>query len=741
MRSTLIYSLAFFLLPGLAGAAADPDSALEVNPEKGIVLMGYEPWFGPKGVYYANAPHQPTLSSASTAAVGRTGYDSSDEAIIKKHAAWFAEAGVDAILMDHTNGGGCTFGDVAKYCPEPATQAHFRAIRDNVSAIYKNVAANKLAIKIVPMLSGEDNVVEPNADGETSWEKELRFYVELQEKYPQLSVLYGHQPLVVVFTGAAQDVSESAPWRKMQKLADQKFAGKFTLRFMAGYVGQQPQLLKPKTGAAGLPEAAIPFWNWIERYKPDHNLLPAYVRDATGRVEAFTAQLMSPPDNSDGVKGWKNADGTYHPQLAPRLGGQTFRDWMKLAKELRPTFLVINQWNCFCEGSDGGVDYETTNDFEPSSKGSGNFELLKEELSAYRNPPAAPEPGFYITSNGAVYASNGSDICSFADPATFTALTGLTGMGSVKKVEDRALTGVPNSGTCTASRAADFAPAGLFMTKDGAVYNSNGIAFCGFPDPATYMRLTGRKNMNGIPKLSNPPKRLHHDGVCFDANERAPAGSPAGTGATGADPTVSAKVDPSTPSSLEKGFYITPEGAVYASDGKDFCSISSPAMFTSQTGQRNMDSVRKVTGSFLARYKNAGECSGDRAADFMPAGLFMTLDGAVFNSNGLSYCGYPDPASYTRLTGRRNMDGIPMLASAPTRLQNDGPCQGATVVSEGSYTGLFMTSLGSVYNSDGKSICGFPDPVTYVMLTGRQNMDGLPVHEVPPGLVNAGTCK
>ncbi|RZA00669.1 MAG: hypothetical protein EOP11_18045, partial [Proteobacteria bacterium] len=172
-----------------------PDEPLQVNAGDNIVLMGYEPWFGPKGVYYGNAPHQPKLKSANTTAIGLKGYDSADEKIIFQHAAWLKEAGVHAILLDHSNGTACTFGD-GRFCSEKpeevaAGKAHFGKIKDNITAIFKRLAAGSVPLKIVPLLGGgEPTALEPNADGITSLEKQINFYLDLFAKHPGLSVQY-----------------------------------------------------------------------------------------------------------------------------------------------------------------------------------------------------------------------------------------------------------------------------------------------------------------------------------------------------------------------------------------------------------------------------------------------------------------------------------------------------------------------------------------------------------------------
>jgi hypothetical protein len=66
-----------------------------------------------------------------------------------------------------------------------------------------------------------------------------------------------------------------------------------------------------------------------------------------------------------------------------------------------------------------------------------------------------------------------------------------------------------------------------------------------------------------------------------------------------------------------------------------------------------------------------GICRGS-----IPEGLFTVAGVTVYYSNGTHYCGFPTMDLYERITGHRDIAGLPDYPAVPASLIFDGVCQG-----------------------------------------------------------------
>ena len=65
-------------------------------------------------------------------------------------------------------------------------------------------------------------------------------------------------------------------------------------------------------------------------------------------------------------------------------GYDTFDAFMTYAKQLKPIFLIIHQFNEFAS-PDEGFDANTNDDIEPANLwGRGDLKIIKEEIKTYR---------------------------------------------------------------------------------------------------------------------------------------------------------------------------------------------------------------------------------------------------------------------------------------------------------------------------------------------------------------------
>jgi hypothetical protein len=116
----------------------------------------------------------------------------------------------------------------------------------------------------------------------------------------------------------------------------------------------------------------------------------------------------------------------------------------------------------------------------------------------------------------------------------------------------------------------------------------------------------------------------------------------------------------------------------------------------------------------------------------VPPGLFVT-DGGVFMSNGSHFCGFDGSESLQEIVGVTQLGGVPRYGSRPAQMVYDGFC---------SLPATPFVSGSGVYASNGVGhYCWFPDWTTFVAITGRTSVAGLPTYpHIPAGMVADGPC-
>jgi hypothetical protein len=395
---------ALFLGTTLASAA--PPGPLIVTGNSHVIVMEYEAWFGPKAATFQGSSALPLLQSPDMQSVGG-GYDSADPAIIKQHVAWLENLGVDAAISEITNNVSCIFNSewfVKKYIRNctPSFRAYNQNIRDNTGNLYPAWSNLGTHLKLIPLLGGIDgNVLTKDKDGKTAFEKEVEYFGARMRQYPDRQVIYQGKPLMLIFLGAAQDPDPADHplwWRIEQFLQHHpEIGGKYTFKLMAGYLDSQPALWATQ----GIPNGPVEinpaygFWSWVDRlnttctgplcpYYPSYNEIQS---QADSRVENFTASIATAGQE----EGWGCPDPNappYCPDDALRFGSDggydTFDAFMTYAKQLKPIFLIIHQFNEFAS-PDEGFDANTNDDIEPANLwGRGDLKIIKQEIKAYR---------------------------------------------------------------------------------------------------------------------------------------------------------------------------------------------------------------------------------------------------------------------------------------------------------------------------------------------------------------------
>jgi hypothetical protein len=408
-RRLLSAAVAAATLSSCASVGATPPAAaagsgpLVVGPSSHVVVMEYEAWFGPHAVTFQASAARPLLQSADMRAVGG-GYDSADPAVIAQHVAWLDEMGIDAVTLDLTNDVSCIFDSltfVRRHLEHfqgcGVLRGDYQQIRNNSGNIYRAWTKLGTQLKIIPLLGGIDgNVLIPDVDGKTAFEKEIDYFGALDATYPQRAVLYEGKPLMLVYLGAAQDPnpSDNPLWYRLRSFLARRtdLTSRYTFRMIAGYLDSQPGLWAQQGTPSGPIQIApqYGFWSIVDRLNPSCRInfcpyYPTYTR-AGSRVENFTGSIATA-----GQDGW----GCPHPEAPPycvddalrtnRDGTYaTFAAFMAYARALQPIFLIVDQFNEFGQ-PDEGWNAQTDDDIEPANLwGRSALDVTRAEVQRYK---------------------------------------------------------------------------------------------------------------------------------------------------------------------------------------------------------------------------------------------------------------------------------------------------------------------------------------------------------------------
>ncbi|MGC8669364.1 MAG: hypothetical protein ACP5VE_14755 [Chthonomonadales bacterium] len=293
-----------------------------------LVGMEWEPWFTPLNVRWDTAEAVPVLGN----------YSSYDRRVIRQHALWMIEAGVDFLLVDWTNNlwGKQHWSERGPYVDE--------LIRGTTAMLDEYALMKRQGIPVpkVTLLLGLDNGPQTTT---TALNEEMQWVYDhyvANPKYRGLWLYYEGKPLIIPFNGGGPAV------RSGQPPVDTSL---FTVRWMSS------QLQINHLDQQG-------YWSWMDGVI---HPIPTWYK---GSCEALTVTVAF-----FGEGGW-----TY-PQARGRRGGSTYVEEFRTALQTRPRFLILCQWNEFA-GQPKGEGYgpkkdqyvdcytpELSNDIEPTVPG------------------------------------------------------------------------------------------------------------------------------------------------------------------------------------------------------------------------------------------------------------------------------------------------------------------------------------------------------------------------------------
>jgi hypothetical protein len=168
--------------------------------------------------------------------------------------------------------------------------------------------------------------------------------------YQNVYLHYLHHPLLLVYVGTPSPFGNRLPpWSDPR----------FTVRYMTGFVSQQPNLLTQSS------ISRFGYWSWEDRGAPT---VAAY----EGKAEAMNI-----------VAAWR---GDRHNNIAPqgRRNGATFVDGWERARKIGPHFALAGTFNEWAN-PDEEPSAEISKDVEPSHIfGRQYLNILKREAAAFK---------------------------------------------------------------------------------------------------------------------------------------------------------------------------------------------------------------------------------------------------------------------------------------------------------------------------------------------------------------------
>ncbi len=353
LRSAYAFAILGLGLPVFNASGAE-ENAMDANgypphpPEKRLVGIAYQTWFPPTAWDYV----------WGTPELGH--YSSDDREVIRQHAAWLYDAGVDFIWIDWSNnvdhdpdlppGAPILDEDGERYL---ANRPDILAIETATEILFEEYAQLEERPKIAifagaqPAASATDGRLQRKAD-------QIYDTFIANPDYRDMYVTHLGKPLLVVYVGTP------SPWQTGTADWDDP---RFTVRWMTGFVTEQPPLrtddLISRHG----------YWSWEDRVAQTYTL-------HDGQPEAMVV-----------VASWRQQAEPGEDSYIPARGredGATFRDQWARAREIGPKFAMVVSWNEWTLGE--AVDDEISKDIEPSEE-HGHFylELLKEEIAKFKS--------------------------------------------------------------------------------------------------------------------------------------------------------------------------------------------------------------------------------------------------------------------------------------------------------------------------------------------------------------------
>ena len=298
-----------------------------------MVGIGYQCWFPPQR--WKNAWDEPELGF----------YRSDDKKVIRQHAKWLYDAGVDFIWIDWSNNIGNRI--------EGQKRADLEKIENATRILFDEYVklAKRPKISIFLGIDGNPDYVH-NGLLQKKADQVYEQYIWPPE-YRDLIFHYQGKPLLVVYVWTPSPFPEGLPqWND----------NRFTVKWMTGFLSNQPNLIDQNY------ISKYGYWSWWDRDPQAYSMY-------NGKPETMIVSAAYP-----GAKGWDDAGDI---SRRGRLGGHTFLDQFERARDIDVQMVLINSWNEWVPTEE--ISPEFSNDIEPS-KTLGRFylNLMKQEIAIFK---------------------------------------------------------------------------------------------------------------------------------------------------------------------------------------------------------------------------------------------------------------------------------------------------------------------------------------------------------------------
>nr|WP_321983183.1 hypothetical protein [uncultured Lichenicoccus sp.] len=264
-------------------------------------------------------------------------YRSDDPAVLTRHAAQLSGAGVDFIVVDWSNDTGMDVRITGK----PSTQRFIEQATVRLFDVWAPLAPRPL----VTIMLGVPGHQDAASDGTLSAKAdEVHALFVADPARARLLQTYLGKPLLLVYANTPSFWQKGLPpWHD----------DRFTVRFVTGFLTQQPNLIGPP----GL--SRYGYWSWEDRVTP-------ICAVSAGHPECMTV-----------VASWRgiNSPG--------RDGGRTYLAQWTDARRIGPHFVLAGTFNEWWISEQ--IDPLHSKDVEPSQElGSGSLDILRQQAALFR---------------------------------------------------------------------------------------------------------------------------------------------------------------------------------------------------------------------------------------------------------------------------------------------------------------------------------------------------------------------
>ncbi len=269
-------------------------------------------------------------------------YASDDSGVIRQHAKWLKDAGVDFMFIDWSNDLG--------YSPGCACRPDIESIEDATYTVFDTFAkiADHPKIAIMIGIPGDKSAV---ADGRLQRKADQVYqgFIANKNRAP-IYQRYDDKPLLLVYAGTPTLFQTGLPpWDD----------ARFTVRWLTGFVSDQPYLIGPDR------VSKFGYLSWEDRGPQTYT-----VRD--GRPEAMTITASWRGDRAARLPGH------------PRMGGKTFLQEWSRARTKRVRLVLVVSWNEWDLSEQ--ISVEQSKDLEPSLEfGTFYLDLLKSQIGGFKS--------------------------------------------------------------------------------------------------------------------------------------------------------------------------------------------------------------------------------------------------------------------------------------------------------------------------------------------------------------------